>query len=226
MTPKERVQRNYTPADIHPETALEAAVTQHELESKHKNYLTLFFPLENKTIEDHTFNTFIEKWIRKLNSHRNVKGFSIGFICRPNLLKPDAPDDPIANYNTHDYEALETNKAATWNEQVNIDNHAVYDRGETSFMGTHLWIHSSKKTQKIRDGRKLVQENIAAVIGPDAQDTRSRRNKKTFEKLTYHGEKQHNNWRKYIEKRIECYAVQEGLAAEDPVRYYVAILAA
>ena len=157
---------------------------------------------------------------------------------RENLAVTPQADDPATGYTTHDKEViarmriieigceaqpvaeLESNKAANWTAQANLDNKSCYDMGKITFGGTAYWVYMSKDIQRKRDGRAMLAAMKAGVLGPDARDARCRHNKRRYDGITYRGEKQNTGWREYVMKLLECQAVQETLAIEDSTRFH------
>ena len=232
-----RVSRPLVPANIRPGVVLQTAQLQLEQEDKHRNDDALFFPLENKSVKDHMFQTQTDKWVEQLDNRRNSQKVPVSYVLRPNLLVVPHADDPVNNYTTHLKECvarmqiiqagcegepladLEKDKATNWTTQANVDNGDAYDMHEKSFMSTRYWIHVTKTIQVRRDGRAALAAMKEGVLGPDAQDARSRKNKVGMEKTYYYGEKVHSNWGTYVLKRTEIHNVQETLALESPERF-------
>ena len=233
-----RVGRPIAPANIRPGVLLTTAQVQLDLEGKHKNDDALFTPLDPKTTKDYLFTTIAEKWIERLGSIRNPQKIPISYLMRDDLAVTPAADDPPENYINHDEEViarmriiqvgreaqpageLESDKAANWTAQANLDNKNCFDMGEITFGSIpSFWVHVTKNIQRKRDGRAMLKAMMAGVLGPDARDARQRHNKRRYDALQYRGERQHTGWREYVMKLLECHQVQDTLATEDKDRF-------
>ena len=199
-----RVGRPLLAANVRPGAALERAKVQLDLEQNHREDDSLFRPLQDKNLKDHTFSSFFSKWKETLGGVRNSRNISVQYVTRKNVIPPPIAEDPATNYNSHDEEVVarhrivmvgqegrdasefETHKRECWTPQAILDNKIVYDKGELSFGKTRYWSHVNKTTQKNRDGRAMLAAIELGVLGPDALDARFRSNKRTMEHLTYH----------------------------------------
>ena len=81
------------------------------------------------------------------------------------------------------------------------------------FIGTCFCVHVSKKTQKNRNGRLMLQEMKGGILSSDADNAKNHINKRRFEFLKYQGGRPHFAWPNSIVKRTEVHVIQEGISS-------------
>ena len=96
----------FTLPNVRPGDALEKAKVRHDLEQNHREDDSLFRPLHDKSLKDHTFSTLIGKWKETLGGVRNSANISVQYVTRKVVIPPPIANDPATNYNSHDEEVV------------------------------------------------------------------------------------------------------------------------
>ena len=105
------------PATIRPGVVLQGAQVQLDLEKNHQEDDSLFTPMDDKSLKEHMFSTYIEKWKELLGGVRNAQDVPVRYTTRATLIPLAAADDPATGYASHDQELVARNRIVRVGEE-------------------------------------------------------------------------------------------------------------